>query len=85
MSGTEQGQDGRAEGRREVTRPRIGRDQEPRAADARLCQTHSQFLVGQTDHPGMSRQRDDFSRGVALSGAAEDQGLRAGLLGQASG
>ena len=69
----EQGQHGHAEGRGEVPRARVGRDQQRRAPHAGLGQAEAQVERGETDHPGMVRRdRDRPGRG-ALAGTADHQ------------
>ncbi len=79
---SEQRDDRRLKGRREMARARVGRDQERRPADAGLGESDTERLIGQADHVRVAGRGHDFPRRLAFVGPAEDQDRHAGLVGQ---
>src|SRR5262245_17859735 len=72
--------DWRSESRGHMARSRVGRNQKPRPADARLRRPDSQLLVGQAHDSGVVGALRDLASRFALSGPAQDENtIRLGL------
>ena len=79
----EEGQHGDPERGGEVSRPRVGRDQQRRAPDAGLRQADREGLIGQADDSGVGGPGRDLAGRVAFARPADDEHGESRLVGEA--